>query len=136
MDGRQAGRHLDIFLLLFLHQYLYTVDCNEPLPCSQGLYHSDQRFGPGVISCPDGCEDVGLWVGERLLKLCASVEESFSLKNLPEYAAYMDPATTSYSLTQVHANYCLTHRWIGMQARHIYLILNIYFGENDSFLCF
>lgn len=93
-----------------LLQYLFTVDSNEALPCSQGLYHSDQRFGPGVISYPDGCKDVGLWVGGRLLKLCAAVEEGFSLKNFPEYAAYMDPATTTNSLTQVHADCCRTHK--------------------------
>uniref|UniRef100_A0A8C2Z933 Uncharacterized protein n=1 Tax=Cyclopterus lumpus TaxID=8103 RepID=A0A8C2Z933_CYCLU len=59
----------------------------------RGLYHTDQRFGPGVVGHPDGREDVGLWHGERLLRLCTSLEEGFSLKNFPEYAAYMDPAT-------------------------------------------
>ncbi|XP_036971798.1 ankyrin repeat and MYND domain-containing protein 1 isoform X2 [Acanthopagrus latus] len=67
----------------------------------QGLYHTDQRFGPGVLSYPDGREDVGLWLGESLLKLCASVEEGFSLRNLPEYAAYMDPSATTDSLKKV-----------------------------------
>ncbi|XP_044056560.1 ankyrin repeat and MYND domain-containing protein 1 isoform X2 [Siniperca chuatsi] len=70
----------------------------------QGLYHADQRFGPGVVSYPDGRKDVGLWLGDRLLKLCTSVEEGFSLKNFPEYAAYMDPATTTDSLTQAPTN--------------------------------
>ncbi|XP_045904870.1 ankyrin repeat and MYND domain-containing protein 1 isoform X2 [Micropterus dolomieu] len=70
----------------------------------QGLYHTDQRFGPGVVSYPDGREDVGLWIGECLLKLCTSVEEGFSLKNLSEYAAYMDPATATDSLTQPPTN--------------------------------
>ncbi|TNN53088.1 Ankyrin repeat and MYND domain-containing protein 1 [Liparis tanakae] len=67
----------------------------------QGLYHTDQRFGPGVVGHPDGREDVGLWLGERLLRLCTSVEEGFSLKNFPEYAAYMDPAVITMSMTQV-----------------------------------
>ncbi|XP_067369143.1 ankyrin repeat and MYND domain-containing protein 1 [Channa argus] len=66
----------------------------------QGLYHADQRFGPGVISYPDGHQDVGLWLGEYLLRLCTSVEEGFSLKNLPEYAAYMGPAAITDPLTQ------------------------------------
>ncbi|XP_073331838.1 ankyrin repeat and MYND domain-containing protein 1 [Pagrus major] len=70
----------------------------------QGLYHADQRFGPGVVSYPDVRQDVGLWLGERLLKLCASVEEGFSLRNLPEYAAYMDPAATTDSLIQVDSD--------------------------------
>uniref|UniRef100_A0A672I5S7 MYND-type domain-containing protein n=1 Tax=Salarias fasciatus TaxID=181472 RepID=A0A672I5S7_SALFA len=60
----------------------------------QGLYHNDQRFGPGVMSYPDGRQDVGLWLGERLLKLCSSVEDCFSLKSFPEYAAYLDPNAT------------------------------------------
>lgn len=88
--------------------YLFTIDSNEPLCCTQGLYRRDKRFGPGVFSYPDGCKDVGLWVGERLLKLCAPVEEGFSLKNFAEYAAYMDPATTTNCLTQVHDHCCLT----------------------------
>ncbi|XP_070688383.1 ankyrin repeat and MYND domain-containing protein 1 [Pempheris klunzingeri] len=67
----------------------------------QGLYHSDQRFGPGVVSYPDGRQDVGVWLGERLLRLCTSVEEGFSLKTFPDYAAYMDPAAITDSLTQV-----------------------------------
>ncbi|CAK6972793.1 ankyrin repeat and MYND domain-containing protein 1 [Scomber scombrus] len=67
----------------------------------QGLYHADQRFGPGVVSYPDGCQDVGLWLGKRLLKLCTSVEEGFSLKSFPEYAAYMEPVVTTDSQSQV-----------------------------------
>ncbi|XP_049910886.1 ankyrin repeat and MYND domain-containing protein 1 [Epinephelus moara] len=66
----------------------------------QGLYHTDQRFGPGVVSYPDGREDVGVWLGERLLRLCTSVEENFSLKKFPEYAAYMEPTAATDSLTQ------------------------------------
>ncbi|XP_026201601.1 ankyrin repeat and MYND domain-containing protein 1 isoform X1 [Anabas testudineus] len=65
----------------------------------QGLYHADQRFGPGVVTYPGGCQDVGLWLGERMIRLCTSVEEGFSLRNFPEYAAYMDTAATTDSLT-------------------------------------
>ncbi|XP_059197333.1 ankyrin repeat and MYND domain-containing protein 1 isoform X2 [Centropristis striata] len=67
----------------------------------QGLYHADQRLGPGVVSYPDGRKDVGLWLRERLLRLCTTVKEGFSLKNFPEYAAYMDPAAITDSPTQV-----------------------------------
>ncbi|XP_034558192.1 ankyrin repeat and MYND domain-containing protein 1 isoform X2 [Notolabrus celidotus] len=74
----------------------------------QGLYHADQRFGPGVVSDPDGCEDVGLWLGERLLKLCTTVEEGFSMKSFPEYASHMDPANNTDSLTQPSTDYPLT----------------------------
>ncbi|XP_069376525.1 ankyrin repeat and MYND domain-containing protein 1 [Paralichthys olivaceus] len=66
----------------------------------QGLYHTDRRFGPGVVSYSDGRQDVGLWVGPRLLRLCSALEEGFSLKNCPEYAADMDPAAATDSLTQ------------------------------------
>ncbi|KAM8875559.1 ankyrin repeat and MYND domain-containing protein 1-like isoform 2-T2 [Spinachia spinachia] len=44
--------------------------------------------------------DVGLWLQERLLRFCSSVEDGFSLKNFPEYAAYVDLAAITRSLTQ------------------------------------
>ncbi|XP_051803600.1 ankyrin repeat and MYND domain-containing protein 1 isoform X1 [Acanthochromis polyacanthus] len=68
----------------------------------QGLYHTDHRFGPGVVSYPDGRQDVGLWLRECLLRFCTPTEEGFSLKNFPEYAAYMDSSVTADSLTQPH----------------------------------
>lgn len=86
-----------------------SENSNDNLFCSQGLYHSDQRFGPGVISYPDGRKDVGLWVAGRLLKLCATVEPGFTLKSLPEYVTYMDPATTTDSLTKVR---CHSQAWL------------------------
>uniref|UniRef100_A0A3Q1F7J1 Ankyrin repeat and MYND domain-containing protein 1-like n=1 Tax=Acanthochromis polyacanthus TaxID=80966 RepID=A0A3Q1F7J1_9TELE len=76
---------------------------STPLFSSQGLYHTDHRFGPGVVSYPDGRQDVGLWLRECLLRFCTPTEEGFSLKNFPEYAAYMDSSVTADSLTQVHA---------------------------------
>ncbi|XP_033937332.1 ankyrin repeat and MYND domain-containing protein 1 isoform X4 [Pseudochaenichthys georgianus] len=66
----------------------------------QGLYHADQRFGPGVVTYPDGRKDVGLWLGERLLRLCTSVKEGFSLEKFPEYAADMDSPAIADSMTQ------------------------------------
>lgn len=64
---------------------------NSPL---QGLYHLNHRFGPGIMAYPDGCMDVGLWIGKYLYKLCDAAADSFTLKNFPEYAAYMDSGTT------------------------------------------
>lgn len=61
----------------------------------QGLYHADQRFGPGVMTYPDGRQDVGLWHNERLIRLCTTFDEGFTLKDFPEYAAYMDTDTTT-----------------------------------------
>uniref|UniRef100_A0A673HXB2 Ankyrin repeat and MYND domain containing 1 n=1 Tax=Sinocyclocheilus rhinocerous TaxID=307959 RepID=A0A673HXB2_9TELE len=51
----------------------------------QGLYHADERFGPGVMTYPDGRQDVGLWHRERLLRLCTTLEGSFSLEDFPEH---------------------------------------------------
>lgn len=48
-----------------------------------------------MITEPDGRQDVGLWLGQRLIKLCTSVKHSFTLKAFPEYAAYMDTAVTT-----------------------------------------
>ncbi|XP_008292890.1 ankyrin repeat and MYND domain-containing protein 1 [Stegastes partitus] len=69
-----------------------------------GLYHNDQRFGPGVVSYSDGRQDVGLWLGGRLLRFCTPLEEGFSLKNFPEYAACMDSSVTADPLTQFHSH--------------------------------
>ncbi|XP_062251551.1 ankyrin repeat and MYND domain-containing protein 1 isoform X1 [Platichthys flesus] len=66
----------------------------------QGLFHMDHRLGPGVVTYSDGCQNVGLWVGPLLLRFCSPLEEGFSLKSFPEYAAYMDPAAAPDSLTQ------------------------------------
>ncbi|XP_060934145.1 ankyrin repeat and MYND domain-containing protein 1 [Limanda limanda] len=70
----------------------------------QGLFHMDHRLGPGVVTYSDGCQNVGLWVGPLLLRFCSPLEEGFSLKNFPEYAALMDPAATPDSLTQTQAD--------------------------------
>lgn len=51
----------------------------------QGLYHADERFGPGVMTYPDGRQDVGLWHRERLLRLCTTLEGGFSLEDFPEH---------------------------------------------------
>uniref|UniRef100_A0A1A7XVC4 Ankyrin repeat and MYND domain containing 1 n=1 Tax=Iconisemion striatum TaxID=60296 RepID=A0A1A7XVC4_9TELE len=63
----------------------------------QGLYYRDQRFGPGVVTYPDGRQDVGLWLGHRLLKLCTSVKESFSLSEIPGYSTFLQPSASANS---------------------------------------
>lgn len=35
----------------------------------QGLFKNNRRFGPGIFTYPDGEQDVGLWSGQRLLRL-------------------------------------------------------------------
>ena len=42
----------------------------------QGLYKSDERFGPGVQTYADATQDVGLWHRERLVKLCGHLKVS------------------------------------------------------------
>ncbi|XP_069560809.1 ankyrin repeat and MYND domain-containing protein 1 [Brachyistius frenatus] len=65
----------------------------------KGLYHKGQKLGPGVFRASNGRQDVGMWRGQHLLGLCTSVGEGFSLKSLPEYAAFMDSSFTTDSLT-------------------------------------
>ncbi|KAM9385759.1 ankyrin repeat and MYND domain-containing protein 1-like [Pholidichthys leucotaenia] len=71
-----------------------------------GLYHNDRRFGPGVLNYSDGRQDVGLWLGQRLVRLCSPIDVGFGLKNFPEYAAYKDTPITNDPLTQVHTDSC------------------------------
>ncbi|KAM9796907.1 ankyrin repeat and MYND domain-containing protein 1-like isoform 2-T2 [Syngnathus typhle] len=66
----------------------------------KGLYHADQRFGPGVLSESSGCQDVGLWHGKHLIQLCYSVPGSFSLKDIPEYALFVEQDAASSSQSQ------------------------------------
>ena len=50
----------------------------------QGLYKSGEREGPGVLTYPDGRQDVGLWHREKLVRLCESTEGAFNLANYPD----------------------------------------------------
>ena len=51
----------------------------------QGLYREDEREGPGVITYTDGSQDVGLWHGEKLIKICSPIPEAFTMKNHSEF---------------------------------------------------
>ncbi|XP_061680615.1 ankyrin repeat and MYND domain-containing protein 1-like isoform X3 [Syngnathoides biaculeatus] len=70
----------------------------------KGLYHNDQRFGPGVLSEPTGCQDVGLWHGKHLIQMCSSVQGSFSLKNLKEYAAFLEQTYILHPHSQIETD--------------------------------
>ncbi|XP_068136822.1 ankyrin repeat and MYND domain-containing protein 1 [Hyperolius riggenbachi] len=55
----------------------------------QGLYKSDVRFGPGFESYSDGCQDVGIWMGHHLFRLCTVLPGSVSMFSFPEFSQCM-----------------------------------------------
>ncbi|WAR27282.1 ANMY1-like protein, partial [Mya arenaria] len=63
----------------------------------RGLYHEDERAGPGVLTYSDGCQDVGLWRGEKLVKICSPITGAFTMSehkdfdyNPAEHVYYLD----------------------------------------------
>ncbi|XP_075057795.1 ankyrin repeat and MYND domain-containing protein 1 [Mixophyes fleayi] len=57
------------------------TDCRK----YQGLYKSDVRYGPGFETYSDGCQDVGIWLGHHLIRLCTAVPGSVSISSFPEF---------------------------------------------------
>ncbi|GFN73997.1 hypothetical protein PoB_000050300, partial [Plakobranchus ocellatus] len=52
----------------------------------QGLYREDEREGPGVVTYKSSDQqDVGLWRGEKLIKLCSRSPSAFSISAHPEF---------------------------------------------------
>ncbi|KAL3848172.1 hypothetical protein ACJMK2_019046 [Sinanodonta woodiana] len=51
----------------------------------EGLYKEDEREGPGIMTYTDNRQDVGLWHGEKLVKICSPVNDAFSLKDHKEF---------------------------------------------------
>lgn len=49
------------------------------------MYKEDEREGPGVMTYADGSQDVGLWHGEKLVKICSAIPEAFTMLNHPEF---------------------------------------------------
>lgn len=45
------------------------------LPLLQGIYENDIRHGEGVFSYPGGRQDVGIWRGEKLVRLKFLIKE-------------------------------------------------------------
>ena len=64
----------------------------------QGLYKDDERLGPGVLTYPnENRQDVGLWHGEKLIKICSAIPGAFCMSdhkefefNPEEYVQYLD----------------------------------------------
>jgi len=52
----------------------------------QGMYREGERYGPGVMTYPDGRQDVGLWHRERLVRLLSAPEvPAFTLSSFSEH---------------------------------------------------
>ena len=52
---------------------------------SQGLYRRDERNGPGVMTYANNEQDVGLWSGQRLIKLCSVMDTAFLFQHFSNY---------------------------------------------------
>ncbi|XP_062411975.1 ankyrin repeat and MYND domain-containing protein 1-like [Sardina pilchardus] len=64
----------------------------------KGLYHADERFGPGVLTYADGRLDAGLWHRCRLLSLCTTLKDAFSLRSLPDFQSHQSRVRTGSRL--------------------------------------
>ena len=51
----------------------------------QGVYRRDERDGPGVLTYSNNEQDVGLWCGERLIKLCSVMDSAFLFQHYSNY---------------------------------------------------
>ncbi|XP_069103770.1 ankyrin repeat and MYND domain-containing protein 1-like [Argopecten irradians] len=51
----------------------------------EGLYKDDERMGPGVLTYSDGRHDIGLWIREKLVKLCSAIDGAFTMENHKEF---------------------------------------------------
>ena len=49
------------------------------------MYKRNERNGPGILSYEDGRQDVGIWRGETLIKLCSVMENAFVFHHFPDY---------------------------------------------------
>ena len=70
----------------------------------QGLYGKDERFGPGVLTYKDGRQDVGVWIGEKLVKLLSSVSDHFSMCHHTELDYHAEDHKKIIKLQDRHYN--------------------------------
>lgn len=51
----------------------------------EGIYRRDERDGPGIMTYSNNEQDVGLWSGERLIKLCSVMDSAFLFQHYSSY---------------------------------------------------
>jgi len=63
----------------------------------KGLYKEDERAGPGVMTYVNGSQDVGIWHGEKLVKICSPIRDAFTMSkhtdfdyNPSEHVCYLE----------------------------------------------
>ena len=46
---------------------------------------NNERNGPGTLTYCDGTQDVGIWSGEKLIRLCTVMENAFVFQHFSDY---------------------------------------------------
>ena len=49
------------------------------------MYKNNERNGAGILSYCDGRQDVGVWLGEKLIRLCTVMENTFLFQHFSDY---------------------------------------------------
>lgn len=65
------------------------------------------------MTYPNGCQDVGLWFRERIVKLCFPVENAFTLRNCKEYEDCIDENRKCVPLEGIHCRHDLIGAILG-----------------------
>lgn len=90
-----------------MEKYLKYVSSNElssiALPFIQGIYHNDLRCGEGVLSYPNGRQDVGIWKGQQLIQLkFPQLEADFAPGKIGELGSNASLASPNYTMRGQH----------------------------------
>lgn len=52
----------------------------------EGIYWNGQRWGPGIFTYhKDGSQDVGIWKGSQLLRICSVMDDAFLFEHLAHH---------------------------------------------------
>eukprot|EP00795_Rhopilema_esculentum_P016516 gene16516-7938_t len=58
----------------------------------EGIYVDDVRHGPGILSyIEDDTQDVGLWINEKIYRICSYLPHSFTYKNFSRHSINASP---------------------------------------------